>query len=51
MKTKKPEYINKDIKKVSEADLKKALAEVNAKNKALRESMRITPDVLNFICY
>lgn len=47
----RPDYISKKIKKVSEIDLKKALKEVNQKNREFRESFRITPDVLNFTCY
>jgi hypothetical protein len=44
-------YINENIKSVSETDLRNALRKVNQKNKELRESFRITNDVLNFRCY
>lgn len=47
----KPNYINAEIKKVSEVDLRKALKEVKEKNKAIRESFRLTLEVLNFKCY
>lgn len=43
-------YVNETIKSVSESDLKKALREVNKKNRELRESFRLTPEVLNFRC-
>lgn len=49
--SKKPYYISDNIKKVSEIDLKATLKELKAKNKALRESMKIKPEHLNFICY
>lgn len=51
MKTGLSSYINKRPRNVSEADLKKALKEVNAKNRVLRESFRITNETLNFVCY
>ena len=44
-----PNYINTtDIKKASEVDLKKALKEVNQKNKDIRESFRMGKDTLAF---
>jgi hypothetical protein len=39
-KEEKPDYINKEIKKVSEVDLKKALKEVNEKNELDRQEQR-----------
>lgn len=39
-KTERPSYINPNIKKVSEVDLKAVLKEVNRKNKEFRDSFR-----------
>lgn len=47
-KEQKPNYLNTEIKKVSESDLKKALTEVNKKNKDIRESFRMDKDTLAF---
>lgn len=47
-KNQKPNYINTEVKKVSESDLKKALSEVNKKNKELRESFKMDKDTLAF---
>lgn len=47
-KEQKPNYLNTEIKKVSESDLKKALSEVNKKNKDIRESFRMDKDTLAF---
>ena len=47
-KQQKPNYLNTEIKKVSESDLKKALTEVNKKNKDIRESFRMDKDTLAF---
>lgn len=44
-------YINTKIKKVSEDDLRKALREVNKKNKEIRDSFRLTAEVMSFTCY
>jgi len=44
----KPDYISSDIKKLDKADLKKALSEVNKKNKEIRESFRVDKDTLAF---
>ena len=41
----KPNYINKEIKKVSEVDLKAALIEVNQKNKGIRDSFVHPSDI------
>lgn len=47
-KDQKQNYLNTEIKKVSENDLKKALTEVNKKNKDIRESFRMDKDTLAF---
>ncbi len=47
-KEQKQNYLNTEIKKVSESDLKKALTEVNKKNKDIRESFRMDKDTLAF---
>ena len=47
-KNQKTNYVNTEIKKVSESDLKKALSEVNKKNKEIRESFKIDKDTLAF---
>lgn len=47
-KAQKPNYINSEIKKVSESDLKKALNKVNEKNKDIRDSFRVDKDTLAF---
>jgi hypothetical protein len=40
MEAEKPNYINKELKKVSEEDLKKAIKEVNDKNERDRQEQR-----------
>jgi len=47
-KNQKQNYVNTEIKKVSESDLKKALSEVKEKNKEIRESFKVDKDTLAF---
>jgi len=47
-KTEKPNYISSEIKKVSQVDLKKALIEVNQKNKEVRDSFKMDRETLAF---
>jgi hypothetical protein len=47
-KDQKPNYVNTEIKKISESDLKKALSEVNKKNREIRESFKTDKDTLAF---
>lgn len=47
-KTTKSNYLNSDIKKVNEEDLKKALQKVRDRNKEIRESYRTDKDTMAF---